>query len=501
MWYLNGIERFKTSETPAIVERTRVRTFRQLWEYSEKLAAELIKLPGKNPVVIYGDKNPDMVITMTAALKAGRAYVPVDVSYPLTRLMYISEKVEACAIFNFSSVEVEGDFRIFSEEETAAIFARDYEGEVSKDNWVDFEDTCYILFTSGSTGEPKGVQISKKNIMVYKTWFDKELRTASHGQHVVNPSPYSFDGSAPSLYCYLAEGKTLVCTDKELMTDVAKLLEWLRDNDVNMFFVTPAFIDMCRRHTMFNHENFPNIQQIALGGEVLTKQGAEFMLDTFPGVEVYNVYGPTEVTIDFTGVRITREMIADPDNELPIGRAIDGVEVFVDGGDGRRCGDREPGELCAIGDNVSIGYFKDPERTAKAFFVTEDGRRGYRTGDLAYRIGDLYYYCGRIDFQVKINGYRIELEDVANNLSKVSCVHQSAVIPAYKDGKVDHLVGFVVMREGADKGSALKNIIAIKKELAEYVPTYMVPRRIIILEKLPMNTNDKIDRKALAAMI
>jgi len=159
----------------------------------------------------------------------------------------------------------------------------------------------------------------------------------------------------------------------------------------------------------------------------------------------------------------------------------------------------EKGELLAIGNSISKGYFKNEEITKKVFFNEDiEGKllRGYRTGDLAYYDGNMIYYCGRKDFQIKLNGFRIELEDIENNLRRVNSVNNCAVFPIYKDDKISHIMGAVTLNE--DNGlSNLRNSILIKDELKQYIPSYMIPRNIKIIKQFPINTNGKIDRKRL----
>jgi len=501
MWLTEGLRRYKDMDMPAIVERTRTRTFKEIWDNSEKLAWFFIEMKKKAPVVIYGDKDPDMVTTMIAAVKAGITYVPVDVSYPLSRLDYISRSVDCCAIFNFTDIDIVSPYPVLSGADINAIFKNNCTREVPSEYELKEEQICYILFTSGSTGTPKGVPITRKNLMVYINWYFYHFRTAEIGQNILNSCPYSFDGSVAAIYCYLAEGKTMICTDKGLNKDNAAMLEWLYINHVSVFYVTPAFIDIYRQRPEFNGDVFESVEQFILGGEVLTKPTAEYLLDHFPRAEVHNGCGPTEATIAVTGCRITREMINDPAHNLPIGYIIDGIDYFIDD-NGRLCKDGEPGELCVIGDNVSAGYYMDSERTAKVFFDTEDGRRGYRTGDLVYQYDGLIYYMGRIDNQIKVNGYRIELEDVTNHFVRVSRIAQGAVIPHYdRDHKVDFLVGCAVLKEEYKSFPKINNMIEIKKELAAHVPVYMVPRKMMFFDVLPLNINGKVDLKELSRLM
>ena len=156
----------------------------------------------------------------------------------------------------------------------------------------------------------------------------------------------------------------------------------------------------------------------------------------------------------------------------------------------------ESGELVVISDSISKGYFKNEEQTNKVFFDDKKGRRGYYTGDLVFEENGLLYYVARKDTQIKLNGFRIELTDISNNLNKIDNVSSSVVLPVYKEERVSYLAAIVMMKEQRNI-SKMKQGIELKKELRKMIPSYMVPRKVIIVEKFPMNTNGKIDKKKL----
>ncbi len=214
-----------------------------------------------------------------------------------------------------------------------------------------------------------------------------------------------------------------------------------------------------------------------------------------------NTYGPTEATVLVTAAEITQEMRQDS-RPIPIGGAIQGVTLAL-GEPGREvAGEEETGELLILGPTVGPGYFGRLDLTEKVFFThPETGLRGYRTGDLCYRKNGLYYYCGRVDNQLKLNGYRIEIEDVEANLQKLPNVQRAAVVPVRDaDQKVQYLAAFLLLRE-ADGLTSLKRSIQLKKQAAAYLPAYMIPRKLLVVESFPLNVNGKIDKKALAASL
>ena len=188
-------------------------------------------------------------------------------------------------------------------------------------------------------------------------------------------------------------------------------------------------------------------------------------------------------TVAVTDIEITKEMIESKD--LPIGRCKPGTEILID---------EENDEIIIKGDTVSKGYFKDVEKTSKVFFKADDGMPCYRTGDTGHFEGDILYYGGRIDLQVKLHGYRIELGDIESNLLKMDEIESAAVIPRMQDGKVKYLQGFVV---SISKDKSNVEVKKIKAFLKNFLPEYMVPKRIVFIDKIPLTANGKVDRKKL----
>lgn len=192
-------------------------------------------------------------------------------------------------------------------------------------------------------------------------------------------------------------------------------------------------------------------------------------------------------------------MVEDMENELPIGRILDGGICWLEDSEHRPMEmESGKGELVVCSDSISKGYFKNPEITEKHFYNSESGW-AYRTGDMVYAIGKNIYYCGRIDFQIKLNGYRIELDDISANLNKVPLVVNNVVLPVYRDGRVAYIAAFVVLGQESEE-STVKMGIKIRKALSERIPSYMVPKKVIVLPEFPLNTNGKIDRKKLTEM-
>ena len=241
------------------------------------------------------------------------------------------------------------------------------------------------------------------------------------------------------------------------------------------------------------------MRQFLFCGEVLTKKLAAEMFRRFPGVPIVNAYGPTEATVLVTGAEMTPQMLA-ADAPLPIGAPFSNVRAVIAGENGEALGEGQDGELLLIGNAVSPGYLNRPDLNARAFFTAPDGHRGYHTGDLCRMQDGNIYYLGRLDSQVKLNGFRVELEDVENNLVKLPNIARAAVLPVMQDGKVTALTAFVLL-EQPDGESSLARARRVKAALAAYLPSYMIPRKVLAVDSFPLNTNGKIDKKQLAAQL
>lgn len=499
MWILEELKKRSGSDRIAVIHRDRKITFEELWIASENLASKLNnELSTDQPIIVYGNKDIEIIIVMIAALKTGRAYVPIDVTFPPDRVRKIAEITEAELIFNFSSLEASfiGEnqpYRIAGGFDFAD-YLYEPQNTLSEGSWVQSEDDCYILFTSGSTGEPKGVRISKGNILNFTNCFMRCLEVPE-GSVALNQVSYSFDVSDVQLYLHLANGVTLFNIDRAMIDNFGEMFDLLRQSGVSSWASTPAFMEMCTVYDEFNSDMLP-LGKILLAGEVLTKKLVRTLWQKFPSASIINGYGPSEITVLTSACEITEEMMSDEDS-LPIGRVLDDASYRIEKNGHEVSKECVHGELIVVSDSVSKGYYKDDERTRESFFI-QDGRRGFKTKDLVYRKGDLLYFVGRKDFQVKLNGYRIELEDVSSNLNKIDIVENSIVIPVYEDGKAVYLAAFLTLARN-DFDSPSSAGIVIRKRLKALVPSYMVPRKIIILDRFPVNQNGKIDRKELAS--
>ncbi len=468
-------------------------TYKQLWQQSDEIAGRLSASlkDNKKPIMVYGHKNPQMIVCFLACVKSGRAYCPVDISMPRTRIEDIANAIGNDVILAAEPLELDG-FRII---DVRSVEEKLTETEaISAEKRVSGDDTFYIIFTSGSTGKPKGVEISADNLKNFLCWSKALIDDALAGKQrsgvFINQAPFSFDLSVMDLYNCLVSGGTLLCLEKTMQQDAAAMFKYMREGKAEIFVSTPSFADMCLADPSFNGKTFEDLKLFLFCGERLTKETAGKLMERFPNAKVVNSYGPTESTVAVTAVDITPEMLGS-EELLPIGKPKAGTEIIFDGE-----------EIIIAGDTVAKGYFMDSLKTEKAFFSVTDSegneKRAYRTGDSGY-YKDGYYYCsGRIDLQVKLHGYRIELGDIESNLMEIPGIEQAAVLPKYDGEKIRYLVSFIKAPsfEGNFKeGRRLRNI------LKEKLPAYMVPKNVIFVEEMPITANGKLDRKKLEGML
>ncbi len=533
-------------DRPAIISDCGSVTWRGLYDGSRRLAEHISAAcaPGsREPLIVCGHKSPYMVMSMLACAYAGHAYCPVDISMPAERVADIIDTVspEVVLAAEESALELlpqDGSFFLMTPRmiaETAdemnctgiapasiGDHANIIPGVLRSSAAVDHteplrnepvhdNETFYIIFTSGSTGKPKGVEITADNLNNYLDWIlDVGCdRSEKSGKVFINQAPFSFDLSVMDLYQCLACGGTLYTLSHDTVNNYSQLIHSLSKSNASVWVSTPSFADVCLADPTFCADIMPQLSLFLFCGETLNVSTARRLYERFPSAVVVNTYGPTESTVAVTEVVITKEMCGST-SPLPVGRAKPGSFVFT-----------EADEIIIAGNTVAKGYFHMPEKTSESFFETViDGQRmrAYRTGDLGYIDADgMLRYCGRIDNQIKLHGYRIEIEDIENNLTAIEGIDKAAVIPVEKDGKLKSLTAYVTSASrpvsymnasqntsrapGAPAYESItgKNITSksIKDSLRLMLPDYMIPKKIIFVNEIPLTSNSKVDRKAL----
>lgn len=479
-----------------------VLTYKELEEKSNNLANKIKEKykEDKTPIIVYGHKSKYMLISFFACVKSGRAYCPIDISVPLERTNKIIDVVNPKIILATEEIEI-NDNRIWNLENIEKY--SEEESIIEEKKHVKENDVFYIIFTSGSTGNPKGVQITTECLNNFLKW-STEFKGIKDCQDLIflNQAPFSFDLSVMDLYTSLATGGTLISLDKNTQNNMNKMFELFKESNANVWVSTPSFINMCLADKTFNNTLLPQMKTFLFCGEILPNETANKILNRFENCNLINTYGPTESTVAITDVLITKEII-EKNNSLPIGKPKKGTYIYIQNENKENLKENEKGEIVIIGDTVSVGYFKDEEKSKSVFekyTIGEEEYRGYRTGDMGYIKDGQLYYCGRKDFQIKLHGYRIEIEDIENNISKHLNINNVAVVPQYEENNitVKYLKAFIENNNKIE--NSFEESKKIKEQLKQYLPNYMIPKKISFIEKIPMTNNCKVDRKALRGM-
>lgn len=438
-------------------------TYQELWSSIEK-CSHLLKCQGTSPVIIYGHKEINVVKSILSCLLANRTYVPIGSCTPISRLKKIVEITKSTLILTDEDISIDNICSTSIEclDKFASLTANEIDNNLA-----------YMIFTSGSTGEPKGVPISKDNLNNFVNWISNLKPLCNYKDIcVLNQASFSFDLSVADFYYSMCNGHTLIGLNGDVQDDFDEIFSIM--HEVTVAVMTPTLMKICLLNKDFNEINFPNFKCVYFCGETLENKTVKKLFESFPNLEVINAYGPTEATSAISAINITKDIVNN-EELLPVGSinnlATD-VEIIDD-------------EIVLKGPSVFSGYLGN----IKGGYYKENNINCYKTGDIGF-IKDNKLYCkGRKDSQIKYKGYRIELNDIEYNISKIKGVLECAVIAKYnEDNVVKTVKAFVVGNVDASY---------IKEELQKKIPGYMMPRTIKILDKLPINQNGKIDRKAL----
>lgn len=480
-------------------------TYRELYCKAHRLSKYINdNVNDKNPIVVVGHKNPYMIVSFLACVMSGHAYTPIDISMPKDRIEAIMEQTESSIVIVLDDDLDLDNNNILKISKIAQICAgsNDIIAELP-DTKIKDNETYYIIFTSGSTGVPKGVEITSDDLDNFLVWAVNLGEEKAYGLRTrfLNQAPFSFDLSVMDLYTSLYCGATLCMMDKAVQNELQSIQPFIADNNITAIVSTPSFVDMCLIDKRFNEELLPNLESFFFCGETLHNKTAKKLLKRFPNAVIQNTYGPTESTVAVSSVRIT-QTIVDSYDPLPVGIAKEGTEFIISEDNTYIDKGHIYGEVLITGNTLAKGYFKRTDLTKKAFVNKKlKGKvvRAYRTGDTGFIDGEQLFYGGRIDFQIKLNGYRIEIGDIENNLLKISGINQCVVLPVVKNGVNKSLTAFIVTTEVFD--NEFEYTQNIKDILSVRLPKYMIPKKFIILTDMPVTNNGKIDRKALQNLL
>lgn len=474
-------------------------TYQDLIERSDLFALYLQKehIEQGNVIAIASSKHYDDYAMMIACLKSGITYVNLDLDNPQKRLEDIFSNCEPKFVFS----------KINEENITATCFSRKiknvlYDNISISDNKpliehdVDGDTIAYIMFTSGSTGVPKGVAITHQNIIHFIDWSQNKYNITSEDRFA-NLSPMYFDNSVFDFYSSLFSGATLVPIKKSLLTKPLDLIEYIDKKKCTIWFSVPSMLIYLSTMRVLNKNNLSFIRIFTFGGEGYPKSELKKLYDMYSHrAKLVNVYGPTEGTCICSSYDISNDDFIDF-TELPsLGPINQNFSYVILNQDSV---ESNIGELCLLGPNIAVGYYNDEERTKKSFSCYSSAqhyqKRMYRTGDLVEEKNGLLYFKGRIDNQIKHMGYRIELEEIEIALDSIHEVERTAVVYRRESSAYGKIIAFV------SSNNENLNEKILKQKLINYLPVYMIPNKINILKDLPKNQNGKVDKKKLLKSI
>jgi D-alanine--poly(phosphoribitol) ligase subunit 1 len=476
--------------------------FSEIEQFAKNCAAAILdQAPSPNqPVAVFLPKSAPAVVADLGVLYSGNCYANLDVKSPPQRLKAILENLGASVIVTdgaraaaLTALGV-ADSRLILIEQ-AMVSQKAYDESVlrgQRDHVLD-TDPVYIMYTSGSTGVPKGVVIPHRGVIDYIDWA-KDCYRFGEEEIIGNQAPLFFDNSTLDLYASFSCGATLVLIPEELFGFPKKLIEYITQAKITTIFWVPSVLSNVANAKVLDQVALPKLGKILFAGEVMPARTLNHWRKRFPQALFSNLYGPTEITVDCTYYIFEREF--GDEEKLPIGFACRNSDVLILNEHHQPAAVDEPGELCVRGSSLALGYWNNPERTAQAFVQNPLNphypERIYRTGDLVSRNrrGEILF-IGRKDFQIKHLGYRIELGEIEHAVLQVEGVHDGCVV--YDQGRKE-IALFYESGEELEAGF-------IRKQLGACVPKYMLPTVFRHLQALPRTPNGKINRHQLAASL
>ncbi len=457
------------------------------------VANALLKKTNKSneTVVLCVERSIDMIVGMLGILKAGCAYLPIDPNYPAERLDFILEDAKADIILTQSSLTAifDGfgkDLLILD-----AVQKTDSHSNVAMPK-MDSDATAYIIYTSGSSGYPKGVPISHGNI-ISSTAGRLEFYPKNPDAFLLLSS-ISFDSSKAGIFWTLCTGGNLILTENRIEQDISKIENLVQQHSVTHTLMLPSLYKLILEHG--DVANLGSLKTVIVAGEACTPAIADLHFEKLAVAGLYNEYGPTEATVWCLAHRVEKE---DGSKGVPIGKPVAGSEIYLLNETMNLVPYGAVGEIFIGGPGISRGYINKPELTEAAFvshpFNENPFDKLYRTGDLGrYRKDGAIEFLGRADQQVKIRGYRIELEELEKVLVDDPSINDAvALVQEFGSGESRRLVAYVVTNEIFD-------VASVKRSLKSRIPDYMVPSNLIVVDSFPVLPNGKVDIKALRNM-
>jgi len=504
------------AERTAVVDRHRQLSYLALEERANRLAHLLLDVGVSrgDRVGLFLDKSLESLVGIYGILAAGAAYVPLDPQSPVARLAYIVRDAELRVLISAppNADGWHGLAREGARLETVILPGGDTDFETPAGTRVlpssalaDYpaarlggsrqSDLAYILYTSGSTGDPKGVSLSHLNARAFVDWAAREF-AVSATDRLSSHAPLHFDLSTFDLFAAAHAGAAVVLVPPELSAFPIEVGRWIDEQQITVWYSVPSALTMLTLRGKLQRGSLKRLQTILFAGEVFPTKYLSRLMELLPHARFVNLYGPTETNVcTWYEVPPISDM---PPPSIPIGKAITDVEVLAVDGSGRPVADGEVGELCVVGPTVMQGYWGNAGASARALAPLPPTGLGqtpvYRTGDLVRRAHDgNYLFLGRRDAQVKRRGYRIELGEIESALNAHAAVIECAATAARDEIENCRIVAHVVVRDGVEEAELVEACL-------DRLPRYALPDAFEFRSELPKTSTGKVDRRSLGPL-
>jgi len=488
---LERIEKFKDSSHVAVIDGDVHLTYKDLIRNAKTIGSSLRTASRRNtPMAVMLEKSAACLEAMLGIVYSGHWYVVIDDKMPAERVAKIFEGLAPTALITDAAHREKADalgVPVFDIDELKA-------GEIDSEGLRHVRakqidtDVLYALYTSGSTGMPKGAVLSHRNVLNYIDWVIDTFHITDKTIYG-SQTPFYFSMSVTDVYSTLFTGATIVLLPKKYFAFPKLLVELMNETHVNTIYWVPSALGFFMRLNVLEFMDVPDLKRVMFAGEAMPCKYLNYWMDHRPDIKYANLYGPTETTDICTYYKVDRRFAND--ESLPIGRHCDNCDVFIlDDNNNEITGPDVQGELCVRGGFLAYGYYNNPEKTAAAFMQnplnTAFPEMMYRTGDLVkYNERGEIIYITRKDYQIKHMGYRIELGEIETAVYGLDAIKACVVV--YDDAK-DKIV-LIYQGKMSDKD--------ITDGLKDKLPNYMMPNIYIRTRNMPMNQNGKIDRKYL----